>query len=62
MVYKDGNKGLDKIYLIVGKINEVGEYKEGRKQPGVRLVHEVHMKCEFVVFGYGQLWRFQPQY
>lgn len=32
MVYKDGNKGLDKIYLIVGKINEVGEYKEGRKQ------------------------------
>lgn len=30
MVYKDGNKGLDKIYLIVGK-NEVGENKEGRK-------------------------------
>lgn len=32
MVYKDRNKGLDKIYLIVGKINEVGECKEGRKQ------------------------------
>lgn len=47
MVYRDGNKGLDKIYLIVG------ENGVGNRKPGVRLVHIMHMKHEFAVFGYG---------